>query len=199
MKKQLIITIGRESGSGGHEIAKKLSEAFHIPFYDKEKIQELVAKETGYELALVKKMDEKPVSRLFSRRLDEFSTSVPEHVARKTFEVIRSMAEEGKSFVLVGRCGEFILRDNPNTVRFFINGREEEKVERMAKLESCDVLEAAREVKRRDAIRKTYHNYYCDTKWGDSRGYDLVINSSVLGIEKSVKVLTNFAEAFLEE
>ena len=199
MKKQLIITIGRESGSGGHEVAKQLSEAFRIPFYDKEKIQQLVAKETGYELELVKKMDEKPVSRLFSRRFDDFSTSVPEHVARKTFEIVQTMAKEGKSFVLVGRCGEYILRDNPNMVSFFINGKKEAKIKRLIETEGCDAHEAAGLMKQRDAVRKTYHNYYCDTKWGDSRGYNLVINSSVLGLEKSVKVLTNFVEEFIEK
>lgn len=199
MKKQLIITIGRESGSGGHEIAKSLSEAFQIPFYDKEKIQQLVAKETGYELDLVKRMDEKPVSRLFSRRLDEFSTSVPEHVARKTFEIVKAMAEEGKSFVLVGRCGEYILRDNPNMVSFFINGKTEAKIRRTMETEGCSEHEAAGLMKQRDAVRKTYHNFYCDTKWGDSRGYDMVINSSVLGIQRSAGVLTAFAEQFMEE
>ena len=198
MKKQLIITIGRESGSGGHEIARRLSEAFQLPFYDKEKIQQLVAKETGYDLALVQKMDEKPVSRLFSRRLEEFSTSVPEHVARKTFEIIQAMAEEGKSFVLVGRCGEYILKENAGMVSFFVNGKTDVKVKRLMETEGCDAHEAAARLKQRDAVRKSYHNFYCDTKWGDSRGYDLVVNSSVLGIEKSAEVLTAFAEQFME-
>lgn len=123
MEEQLIITIGREYGSGGHEIAERLAEKFQLPLYDKEKIESLVAEESGYDLELVKKMDERPISRLFSRRFDEYSTSIPEHVARRTFEVLKQMAGRGESFVVVGRCAEYVLRENPTAVHFFINGR----------------------------------------------------------------------------
>ncbi len=200
MEEQLIITIGREYGSGGHEIAERLAEKFQLPLYDKEKIESLVAEESGYDLELVKKMDERPISRLFSRRFDEYSTSIPEHVARRTFEVLKQMAGRGESFVVVGRCAEYVLRENPTAVHFFINGEYQWKISRLMESQGYgSKQEAAAAMKLQNAMRKSYHNYYCDTKWGDSRGYNLVINSSVLGIDASVEVLIKFIELFLEK
>ncbi len=196
MEKQLIITIGREYGSGGHEIAERLAKALDLPLYDREKMENLVAQESGYDIELVKKMDEKPISRLFSRRLDEHSTSIPEHVARRTFEVIKNMADKGESFVVVGRCAEYVLRECPAAVHFFINGKTEWKIQRLIETEGYDRQEAISQMKLTNAMRKSYHNYHCDTKWGDSRGYDLVINASVLGVEKTVEVLLAFIERF---
>lgn len=199
MEKQLIITIGREYGSGGHEIAERLAKALDFPLYDREKIENLVAQESGYDIELVKKMDEKPISRLFSRRLDEHSTSIPEHVARRTFEVMKNMADKGESFVVVGRCAEYVLRDCPASVHFFINGKTEWKIQRLMETEGYDRQEAIGQMKLKNAMRKSYHNYHCDTKWGDSRGYDLVVNTSVLGIEKTVEVLLAFIERFTQD
>lgn len=199
MEKQLIITIGREYGSGGHEVAEKLAEKFQLPLYDKGSIEKLVSDESGYSLELVKKMDEKPINHLFSRRFDEYSTSIPEHVARKTFDVLKMMADRGDSFVVVGRCGEHVLRENDAVVSCFINGKTEHKINRLMETEGFTRQEAVIEMKRRNALRKSYHNYYCDTKWGDSRGYDMVINTSVLGIDDSVEILTAFIQRFQEK
>ena len=169
MKNQIIITVGRESGSGGHAIAKKLADAMGIACYDKKKLVEGTAEISGMNKNYVKKLDEKPAGFPFSGRIGAFEESPESNVARMTFEYIRKIADSGESCVIVGRCADAVLCKNPNVVRVF------------------------------DKIRRTYHNFYSDTKWGDSRAYDLIINSSKLGIQGTVEIIRTFAEAFKEE
>lgn len=198
MKKQIIITIGRESGSGGHAIAKKVADALGIACYDKKKLVEGTANMSGMNRSYVKKLDEKPVGFPFSGRIGSFEESPESNVARKTFEYIRQIADSGESCVIVGRCADSVLRDNPNALRIFVVGDVEEKNKRLAAIRQISVEEADEERKDMDKYRRSYHNFYSDTKWGDSRAYDLIINSSRLGINGTAEYIKNFAEAFKE-
>ena len=116
MKNQIIITIGRESGSGGHAIAKKIADEMGIECYDKKKLVEGTAKISGMDRNYVKKLDEKPVGFPFSGRIGAFEDSPESNVARKTFEYIRQIAESGESCVIVGRCADSVLKGNPNVL-----------------------------------------------------------------------------------
>ena len=193
MKNQIIITIGRESGSGGHAIAKKIADEMGIECYDKKKLVEGTAKISGMDRNYVKKLDEKPVGFPFSGRIGAFEDSPESNVARKTFEYIRH-----ESCVIVGRCADSVLKGNPNVLRVFVVGDVEQKNKRLARIQQISVEEADEERKETDKYRRSYHNFYSDTKWGDSRAYDLIVNSSRLGIQGTADYIKNFAEAFKE-
>lgn len=196
--KQLIITIGREYGSGGHAIAKKVADAMGIACYDKKKLVEGTAKISGMNRSYVKKLDEKPAGFPFSGRIGAFEDSPESNVARKTFEYIRQIADSGESCVIVGRCADSVLRGNPNALRIFIVGDAEQKNQRLANIQQISLEEAEEERRETDRFRRAYHNFYSDTKWGDSRAYDLIVNSSRLGIQGTADFIKSFAEAFKE-
>ena len=198
MKDQIIITIGRESGSGGHAIAKKVADAMGIPCYDKKKLVEGTAQISGMNKSYVRKLDEKPVGFPFSGRIGAFEESPESNVARMTFEYIRQIAASGESCVIVGRCADSVLKDNPKALRIFIVGDVEEKNKRLSNIQQITLEEADQERKETDRFRRAYHNFYSETKWGDSRAYDLIINSSRLGIQGTADYIKVFADAFKE-
>ena len=198
MKEQIIITIGRESGSGGHAIAKKVADEMGIEYYDKKKLVEGTAKISGMDRNYVKKLGEKPVGFPFSSRIGAFEDSPESNVARQTSEYIRQIAESGESCVIVGRCADAVLKDNPNVLRIFVVGDVEQKNKRLARIQQISPEEADEERKETDRFRRAYHNFYSDTKWGDSRAYDLIVNSSRLGIQGTADFIKSFAEAFKE-
>ena len=112
MKDQIIITMGREHGSGGHYIADMIARELGIKLYDKDSIESEIVSE-GYSEELIRRMDEKPVNFFASRRIGRFSNSLEVNVAEKTFDMIRAKAASGESFLLIGRCGEQVLKDDP--------------------------------------------------------------------------------------
>ena len=198
MKEQIIITIGRESGSGGHAIAKKIADAMGISCYDKKRLVEGTAKLGGLNRSYVKKLDEKPAGFPFTGRIGGYEESPESNVARMTFDYIRQIAASGESCVIVGRCADSVLAGNPNVLRVFVVGEEEDKNRRLAGIRQIPLEEADEERKETDRFRRAYHNFYSDTKWGDSRAYDLIINSSRLGIQGTADYIRKFAEAFKE-
>ena len=195
MKDQIIVALGREHGSGGHAIAKRLAQQLDIALYDKELIDRVV-ETSGYSREMVAQMDERPANLLFSRRIGDFSNSLEVNVAEQAFAFLRRQAESGESFVVVGRCADFVLRENPNLLRVFITGNHDDKVRYLMRLENLEEKQASDLAHATDRQRKAYHNYHCDTKWGDSRAYDLILNSSLLGIEGAVTVLVTAAALF---
>lgn len=191
MEKQLIISVGREFGSGGHKIAEELSSRFCIPLYDQNLLERIAAeKNVGHET--LKKYDEKPKNKLLSRTVKGYSNSPQEHIANMQFEFLQKQAKKGESFVVVGRCSETKLKDFDGLVSLFILGDIEEKVKRVCRIYQLSEEEARELMKREDWKRKSYHNYYCKGKWGDSRNYDLSVNSSKLGIGGTVNLLETY-------
>lgn len=194
MNEQVIISIGREFGSGGHEIAQKLSERFGFMMYDVNLLRE-VAVEKNMDVSTLEKYDEIPKKRFISRNVRGYSNSPEEIIANMQFEYLQKKANEGKSFVVVGRCSEAILKGNKNLISIFILADKKAKVERVMRIRGISAQEAEFTMARHDRRRKEYHNYYCTGKWGDSRNYDLSINSTRLGIDKTVDCL----EAYIRE
>ena len=188
MGKQLIISVGREFGSGGHVIAEELARRFELPLYDNN-LLEHIAEEKENSNESLKKYDERPKNRLFSRTVRGYSNSVQENLANMQFDYLKKKAADGESFVVVGRCSETILKGTQGLVTVFVLGDPDVKAERIQKVYGVSEEEARRMMKREDWNRKSYHNYYCKGKWGDSRNYDFSINSSKLGIEKTVDIL----------
>lgn len=197
MEKQLIISIGREYGSGGHAIAEMLSKKFGIPLYDHNLLDE-IAEEKNISAKELKQYDEAPKKHLLSRTVKGYSNSPEENVAHMQFAYMQKLADKGKSFVIVGRCAEFVLKDCPAMVSLFILGDHDAKVQRIREVRKMNEQQALAAMYRHDKHRKSYHNYYCDGKWGDSRCYELSVNSSRLGLEGTAEVIENYIRKRME-
>ena len=189
--KQLIIAVSREFGSGGHCIAEELARRFALPLYDRNILEE-IADEKNVDSRNLEKYDELPKNHLFSRTVRGFSNSPEEQIANMQFDFLRKKAEEGASFVIVGRCAETILKGNPGLITIFVLGDMDAKIKSIVPLHLISRVESERMIWRHDRKRKAYHNHYCEMKWGDSRNYDLCINSNKLGIERTTDTLEQY-------
>lgn len=200
-----VITIGREYGSGGREIGQKVAEYFGIKCYDKELLS-IAAKESGFCEEMLENHDEKPTnSFLYNLVMDTYSFGynashfvdmpISHKVFLAQFETIKKIAEEGPC-VIVGRCADYALNDMPNCVHLFIYGNEDVKKQRIMARHNVDAAKAKDMCSKKDKQRQSYYNYYSSKKWGHASSYDLCINSSVLGVEGSVKLITQFIEDF---
>lgn len=194
MSDQLIISIGCEFGSGGHEIGEKLAELYHLPFYDHNLLDEIAKARDldGNELAA---FDESVRNKLLSRTVCGFNNSPSYNVAHLQFDYLKKKADAGESFIIVGRCAEHVLRSTKGLISIFVLGDREEKLARVMRIYHLPEDKAEKLMKEKDKKRKDYHNSYCDGKWGDSRNYDLSVNSSKLSIEENVRLLQEYINA----
>ncbi len=193
-----IITIGRQYGSGGKEIGKKLADSLEIPFYDKDYLKEK-AKESGICEELFENYDEKATSSfLYSLVMDpytfgRFDMPIPQKVYLSTFDSIRSLAEQGPC-VIVGRCADYVLRERADCLNIFIKAPLEKRVARICTRLNVDAKTAESTIYKIDKQRKSYYNFYTSQKWSDSLNYDMVIDSGILGIAGTVEILRDFVE-----
>lgn len=193
MEKQVIISIGREFGSAGHEIAERLSKIYQIPLYDHNLLRE-VAKERSISSEMLEEFDEVKRNKFLSRTVKGMNNSPAHHVANMQFEFLRGKAEKGESFVVVGRCSNDVLKEFPCLISVFVIGDMDAKTDRIAKLYNVSDAAAQKMIRDRDRSRKKYHNSNCSLKWGDAKSYDLTINSSRLGFEDSIRILRDYID-----
>lgn len=196
MSKQIMISISREFGSGGHEIAEKIAKDMELNLYDRNILEE-IAKEKDTKLEHLEKIDEKPRNLLLSRRVQGYSNSMEENLAEMQFEYLRQKADSGESFVVVGRCSETVLKGREGLYTIFVTGDREAKIEHTMKKFNLTEKEAVAKIDRHDKSRRRYHNYYSDFKWGDSRNYDICINASRLGVEGTAELLEDYVRKSL--
>lgn len=200
-----VITIGRQFGSGGREIGEKLAEHFGIKCYDKELLSRS-AKESGFCEEMIQNHDERPTnSFLYNLVMDTYSfgynTSsfidmpISHKVFLAQFDTIKKIADEGPC-IIVGRCADYALADYKNCIHLFIYGSETDKVNRIMQKYDLSEGKARDMIVKKDKQRQSYYNYYSSKKWGRADSYDLCINSSVLGIEGTVKLITQYIEDF---
>lgn len=200
-----VITIGRQFGSGGHEIGEKVAAYFGIKYYDRELLTR-AAKESGFCEEMLQNHDEMPTnSFLYNLVMDTYSfgynTSafvdmpISHKVFLAQFDAIKKIAEE-EPCVIVGRCADYALADYKNCIHLFIYGDEEHKIKRI--MEKYDLTESkARDMMiKKDKQRQSYYNYYSTKKWGRADSYDLCVNSSILGVEGTVKLIAQYVEDF---
>lgn len=193
MDKQLIIALGREVGSGGHEIAEKLAKYYNIPLIDKNIIEE-IANKKNVDATDLREVEKKFMFPLVNRNVRGFSSSIQENVYLLQFEHLQEKAKAGESFIIVGRCGEDILKEYDALVSIFVLGDIEVKRARIMERYGKNEFMAERMMREKDTERKRYHNSFCEGKWGDSRSYDISVNSSVLGIEGTAELLIDFID-----
>ena len=197
--KHIIINVGRQIGSGGRVIAQKLAEKFGCKFYDRE-ILNLAAKESGFSEKFFEQNDEQ---KGFFKSL--FHLHAP-HVGDNNFynsrfsqeslflfqcEAIQKAASEG-SCVFVGRCADYVLRDMENVVNIFVTANLEERIQRAMERHQCDHDTAQKMIEHGENNRASYYNYYTGKRWGHAAGYDLCVNTSLLGIDKTVEFVAEF-------
>ena len=198
--KPIIITIGRQFGSGGHELGRKLAARLGIPFYDRELLTEAAAR-TDLTKEMIESLDEKPTnSFLYSLSVGSygFSADVQLPLENRVFlamtEVIREAADKG-SCVIVGRCAEYVLADRKeDLVRVFVRADRDARIARIREHFDVSEKEAAAMMTKTDKKRANYHDFYCDDKWGALTSYDIVVNSSLLGIDGAVDMLAHYAQ-----
>ena len=201
-----VITIGRQFGSDGRAIGEKLSKDYNIPFYDKE-ILVRASKESGLCEELFKDNDEKKTSSfLFSLAMDSsflgygagFSTGevempLSQKIFLAQFDTIKNIAHEGPC-VIVGRCADYVLEDEPNLVSVFVHAPFEERCRRVMERDGLAEKKAISAIMKNDKERMSYYNYYTNNKWGDAINYNLSIDSGLLGVEGCVDVIKKYVE-----
>ena len=199
---KIILTIGRQYGSGGREIGQKLASAFGINYYDKELMAE-AAKSSGLSREFFEKADEKvasslayaysvgfPYMGLFTPYADVLSN---DGLFKFQSEAIRKIADKG-SCVMVGRCADYILRDYPKCYSVFIHNTKENRIKRIMDAQHVTEEQAKELMIKTDKSRAAYYNYYTNKAWGVAASYDLSINVAVLGIDTTVSFIKNFVE-----
>ena len=200
-----VITIGRQFGSAGKEIGEKVAANFGIKYYNKELLSR-AAKESGFCQEMLENHDERPTSSfLYNLVMDTYSFGynashfvdmpISHKVFLAQFDTIKKIAQEG-ACVIVGRCGDYALSEMKNCVHIFIYADEETKIQRVMKQYDLDAAKAKDMCIKKDKQRQSYYNYYSSKKWGRADSYDLCINSSVLGVDGSVKLITQYIEDF---
>ena len=203
MSNNLIITIGRECGSGGRHIGKKLAEELGVKCYDKELI-DVAVKKSGLCKEIFETHDEKPTSSfLYSLVMDTYSLGyassaymdmpLNHKVFLAQFDTIKQIASE-EPCVIIGRCADYALADFPNVVTVFITADEDEKIKTLMGRHDMTEAQAKSFMAKTDKKRASYYNYYSSKRWGDSKSYDLCINSSKVGLEGAIRIIKAFAE-----
>jgi cytidylate kinase len=198
-----VITIGRQYGSGGHEIGKRLAAELGIPCYDKE-LLDRASKESGLCKELFENHDEKPTnSFLYSLVMDTYSMGysspalaempINHKIFLAQFNTIQQIAREG-SCVIVGRCADYALAEFPNLISIFIYADMDKKVERIMSEYDLTMAKAKERIIKTDKRRASYYNYYSSKRWGEASGYNLCVSSSVMGIDRTVQFLKNYVE-----
>ncbi len=188
----IIITIGRETGSGGREIGRMLASRLGIDYYDRELIQ-VAAKNSGLCEEVLESYDERPTSSfLYSLVMDggTFGSNLPinHKVFLAQFDAIRHIADKG-SCVIVGRCADYALSEYTNKLSVFITGTMEAKALSISKRNQLSIDKAKDFVMKSDKKRANYYNFYTGRQWGHAKTYDLCVNSSNLGYENTVDLI----------
>lgn len=202
MNKKIIVTICREFCSGGKEVGSKLASKLGCECYDK-KLISLAAKESGFKETLFEDVDEKPTnSFLYSIAMGTPSTTglffqnndflTNDKLFGIQSEVIKKIASE-KSAVIVGRCSDYILRDEKNLIKVYLRADEEFKIKRLLETnKDLDQKHAQNLLHKTDKKRGHYYSYYTGRDWNTASNYDLVINTSKVGIDNAVDLILNY-------
>lgn len=200
-----IITIGRQCGSGGREIGQRLAEMLDIKYYDKELLQR-AAKDSGLSEEIMRNNDEAPTSSfLYNLVMDSYGFGsgigmindmpLSQKVFLAQFNAIKKIAQEGPCCI-VGRCSDYALADRDDVINLFIYADMDKKIERISKIYNISADKAKDVIMKKDKQRASFYNFYSSKKWGKADTYDLCINSSILGMEGTAKLICQYIEDF---
>lgn len=199
-----IYTIGREFGSGGKDVGEALAKRLGIKLYDKELLQR-AAKDSGFCEEIFENHDERPTnSFLYSLVMDTYSSSgyasapfldmpLNHKVFLAQFDTIKKIAAQ-ESCVIVGRCADYALADNPDCINIFIHSDMDSRIKMVSKRGNVTENKAKDMIQKQDKQRSSYYNYYTSKKWGDSNNYHLTLDAGKLGIEGCVEMILKYRE-----
>lgn len=186
MKNNLIITIGRENGSGGKYIGEKLALDLGIKCYD-EKLITKTAERFNKDIKYVEKNDEKPPEGIFYFG----GQPIPTKVFEEQSTLIKKIASE-ESCVFIGMASSYVLRDYDNVINVFIHAPLGSRIERYSRRNNVTVMEAEKAIKIKDKKRSEYYKFYTSQNWGEASNYNLSIDTSKVGIDGAVKIIKNY-------
>lgn len=201
-----IYTIGREFGSYGKKVGELLAERLNIKLYDKELLQQ-AAKDSGFCEEIFENHDEKPTnSFLYSLVMDTYSSGgystapfmdmpLNHKVFLAQFDSIKKIAES-ESCVIVGRCADYALENNPDCISIFVRADIEDRIKRISERLNISENKAKDLIHKEDKQRASYYNYYTSKKWGDARSYDLCINTSQISVEDAADFIISYRELY---
>lgn len=200
-EKKTIITIGRQFGSGGREVGKIIANELGIKLYDKEMLT-VASEESGLSEEFFEKHDEKPTSSfLYSLVMDTYAmnystnafTDMPlnHKVFLAQYNAIKKIANE-ESCILVGRCADYALEDNEDSIHLFIHADIQNRIRRIARIYDMTDSKAKDLIIKTDKRRSAYYNYFSNKKWGYSDSYDFTIDSSVLGTRGTAESIIEY-------
>ena len=199
MEQTFVINIGRSLASGGRYIGQRLAKCFDIHYFDKE-ILSLAADQSGFSTEIFEQNDER---KGFFRNV--FSTFAPglahnvfygnqfndDTLFRIQSEAIRYAAEQ-QSCVFMGRCADYVLRDKERKVNIFVAADIEDRIQRIMEAQQISEHKARRIIEQGDEDRANFYNFYSNKRWGYAETYDLCVNSSVLGLDKTFELVRDF-------
>lgn len=186
-----VVAISREFGSGGRTIGQKLGERLNVKCYDSELIQK-IAQESGFSDDYVKQEDENKPS-YWSTPFFTYNYAVASNqdvIWGAQEKVILDLARD-EACVIVGRCAEYILRDDPRVLKVFIHADDEKRAQRIVNVYGEKSASPEKRIRDKDKQRKAYHAYYTEWEWGDAENYDICLDSARLGIDKCVNILAD--------
>ena len=188
----IIVTVGREYGSGGRYVAKLVAEKLGLKFYDKDLIK-VISDESGLSAEYIETNEENLQGNLLSNFNTQYynNLSNDDNLFIAESKAIKNIAEKG-GCVIVGRCSNYILKENQNVVNVFLYSDDENKVKRAVKYYGLDEKNALKEINRINKNREKHYNYYTHEKWRNIDNYDLTINVDSLGVEKTAEFITEF-------
>ena len=198
----MVITIGREYGSGGKYIGERLAEELNLKLYDKELLNK-VAEESGMDLNILEQMDEKQeecfwytfAMSLYQQDSLDTLTEIPsnEKIFIEQSKIIEELSNK-EDCIIIGRCSNVILKNKPNVLNVFIYSSELDfKVKRKMQYGNFESeLEAIKAIEKIDKERETYYKYFTKKNWGDRNSYDLMIDTSKIGVDKAVELIKEY-------
>lgn len=199
-----IITIGRQFGSGGHEIGERLSKLLGIPLYDRNLV-EMAADKLGMDSEMAASIDEKALMNFMTTYQSPWGANMPYYLAEygetqsdKLFlaqsAVIKSLAEAGPC-IIIGRGADFILKDYPGLINVFICASKEDRIKRLMEVRNYSKKEAESKMKKNDKSRRTYYETYTGQEWGSINSHQMLLNVSLLGADRIVEILKSIYES----
>lgn len=190
-----IITIARQFGSGGHETAKKLSEILNIPLYDRNLV-EMAAEKMGQSPVSIEKVDESALTTFLAtyqipkepNSVTGYGLSLNDSTYVTQTIIIEALARKGPC-IIVGRCGDYVLRTYPGLIDVFLCASLEDRVRRIMERYNISKQDALNALKSTDRKRKTYYENYTHRKWGNIESHQILFNLSRLGMDKTIDII----------
>jgi cytidylate kinase len=201
--KKIIVTIARQYGSGGHKLGELLAKELDFAFHDRSLIEK-AAEKSGISLEVLKNADEKTTPSFLysiamgnydlyplSINMSPYDMPINDKLFNLQADIIKEEADKGNC-VFVGRCADYILNNYDNVVKVFVYADTDSRAERIAQVENVSLQDARVLIYKTDKRRANYYNYYTSLKWGKSDNYNIMIDTSKVGVEGAVKIVGEY-------